>query len=131
MAVQPPVATTLSRQMRRLAVAMLVGEGGVVALLDVAKVSYFRDLQEGDQRTCALETKMKMEGRWWHRCWRCVSTITVGGSEVSLFFHGQDLDFTSKKLHSAECQRENENELSRRERRGSENELSGKEKANR
>jgi len=29
---------------------MLIGEGGVVALLDVARVSYFRDLEEGDQQ---------------------------------------------------------------------------------
>jgi len=76
---------------------MLVGEGGVVALLDVAKVSYFRDLEEGDQRTCVSGTKMNMEGRWWHRCRRCVSSITVGGNKASLVFHSQDLDFTSQK----------------------------------
>jgi len=68
-----------------------------VALLDVARVSYFRDLEEGDQRTCVLGTKMKMEGRWWHRIRRCISTITVGGSEGSLVFHSQDLEFTSQK----------------------------------
>lgn len=57
------------------------GKGELLALLDVARVPILRIWKKGIRKTCMLEIKMKMEGRWWHWCQRYVPTMKVGAAK--------------------------------------------------